>query len=116
MIGGISAPGAGSQPDDVQLEVRRVATRLAALGPARLTRAAEDGATPADRVRPVLQDLADRAADLEGEPRRSVPVLAPHALADQLVVLVGDLLAAAGEDAAVLEHVHRRLVDLRRAM
>lgn len=113
MIGGSSASTPG---DGVDVELRRVATRLAALGPARLARPAEDAGAPADRVRPVLQDLADLAADLEGEPCRLVPVLAPHALADQLVVLVRDLLSAAGDDETVLDDVHARLVDLRRSL
>jgi hypothetical protein len=102
--------------DDVRLELRRVATRLGALGPARLERAGADGVTPADRVRPVLQELADAAADAEGRSRRPVPRLAPHALADQLVVLVQDVLAAPGADETVLAAAHDRLVTLRRLL
>ena len=113
MIGGSSAV---SPREAVDVELGRVATRLATLGPARLARRGEDGASPADRVRPVLQELADRAADLEGRPRIPVPVLAPHALADQLVVLVRDVLAAAGDDESVLDDVHGRLVGVRRAL
>ncbi|UER55086.1 hypothetical protein HJG43_11680 [Kineosporiaceae bacterium SCSIO 59966] len=70
----------------------------------------------ADRVRPVLQWAADTAAVREGRPRRVVPVLGEHALGDQLVVLVGDLLAAAGDDEAVVEQLHDRLVALRRGL
>ena len=113
MIGGRSDV---SPREAVDVELGRLATRLATLGPARLARPAQDGVSRADRVRPVLQELADRAADLEGRPRRPVPVLAPHALADQLVVLVRDVLVAAGDDQTVLDDVHGRLVGLRRAL
>jgi hypothetical protein len=49
----------------------------------------------ADRVHDLVQRLADRAADAEGEPRRPVPRLADPALPDQLRVVVADLRAAA---------------------
>jgi hypothetical protein len=67
-------------------------------------------------VRPVLQALADEAARLEGRAPRPVPELEPHALGDQLVVLTRDVLAAAGDDDAVVDAVHGRLVALRRAL
>jgi hypothetical protein len=102
--------------EGVELELRRVTGRLAALGPARLARPVEDGPVPAARVRPVLQDLADEAARLEGRAARPVPELAPHALGDQLVVLTHDVLAASGDDEAVVDGLHDRLVALRRAL
>lgn len=104
-----------SSREGVERELWRVTTRLAALGPARLARPGEDGATPADRVRPLLQELADTAADLEQRERRAVPSLAPHALGDQLVVLVRDVLDATDDD-AVTDQVRDRLVALRRAL
>lgn len=97
-------------------ELWRVTTRLAALGPSRCRRPGPDGVSPADRVRPVLQWAADTAAACERRPRRVVPVLGEHALGDQLVVLAGDLLAAAGDDEAVVEQLHDRLVALRRGL
>lgn len=115
--------------EDAQRELRRCLDRLAALGPGRLVRpgpravGAEvvgEGAGPApvDVVRPVLQELADAAADLEGGPRRAVPVLRPHALGDQLAVLAADVLAAAGArgDAGAVAALHERLLRLRRAL
>lgn len=100
--------------DDPERELDRAADRLDALGPARLERAGADGVTAAGRVRPVLQSLADIAADGEGEPRRTVPVLAAHALADQLRVLARDALRTADEPGR--ETVRRRLAELRRAL
>ena len=101
-------------------ELDRVLTRLAALGPARSARPGPDGVAPADRVRPLLQHLADAAADAEGRPRRPVPVLSAHALGDQLAVLATDLLAVlAPDDPAAqpgLADVAERLTALRRAL
>ena len=47
-----------------------------------------------------VQRLADAGADAEGQPRRSVPLLAGVNLADQLTVMVEDILRA-GDPAAV---------------
>ena len=102
--------------DETERELRRVAERIIALGPARLVRASgPGGATPEDRVRALGQHLADAAADLEGRPRRDVPRLAVHGLADQLVVLARDLLLAT-DDPDVEDDVHDRLVALRRSL
>lgn len=90
--------------DDPARELRRVVARLATLG----TRA------PADVVRPELQHLADVAADAEGRGRLLVPELAPHALGDQLTVLVRDALAVVEPDAAA--DIGRRLAVLRRSL
>ena len=101
-------------------ELDRVLTRLAALGPARSARPGPDGVAPAVRVRPVLQHLADAAADAEGRVRRPVPALPAHALGDQLAVLAADLLAALPPDdpsaAPGLEDLAERLTALRRAL
>ena len=97
-------------------ELDRVLTRLAALGPARSARPGPDGTTPADRVRPLLQHLADAAADAEGGPRRPVPALAAHALGDQLAVLAADLLAAVPADDPALAEAADELTALRRAL
>ena len=97
-------------------ELDRVLTRLAALGPARSARPGPDGVTPADRVRPLLQHLADAAADAEGRARRRVPQLGAHALGDQLAVLAADLLAAVPADGPELAAVADELTALRRAL
>jgi hypothetical protein len=51
-------------------------------------------------VREVLQRLADLAADAEDRPAVVVPELGLHALADQLQVLVADVVAAHAAHAA----------------
>jgi hypothetical protein len=48
--------------------------------------------TRAEVVHAAVQRLADLGADLEGRPRRPVPRLADPTLADQLAVVVDDLL------------------------
>jgi hypothetical protein len=108
---------------DLTREIERVADRLRVLGPrlaarlaARRTTREPVAAGPDDlggpddlvgstepvdaraiatieQIRDVLQRLADLAADAEGRRRRPVPALAPHGLADQVLVLGHDLLA-----------------------
>jgi hypothetical protein len=108
----------GSPRERAERELGRVLTRLAALGPTRLSRPADGGGpSPADVVRPTLQDLADEAAALEGRAPVVVPVLADRAVGDQLAVLGRDVLAAAGPgDDAALERLADRLEALRRAL
>lgn len=104
-----------SPRERAERELGRVLTRLAALGPSRLSRPPAEGApAPAELVRPVLQDLADAAAALEGQPPRVVPVLADRALGDQLAVLGRDLLAV--DDDAALDRTASQLESLRRAL
>ena len=104
----------GADPQDpgerLELEVERIARRLTALGPARL-----DEPVVA-RVREVLQTLADRAADAEGQPRRAVPHLAPHALGDQLAVLARDLVTASRYGDPRLADAADLLAGLRRSL
>jgi len=104
-----------SPRERAERELGRVLTRLAALGPSRLSRPADgSGRARADVVRPVLQELADAAAALEGRAPRAVPVLAERALGDQLAVLGRDLLEV-GDDAA-LGRAAAQLEDLRRSL
>ncbi|WP_422753317.1 hypothetical protein [Micromonospora sp. WMMD708] len=64
--------------------------------------AAGGNVSRADLVHRLVQEVADLAADAEGEPRRDVPRLThPMALPDQLRVVAADL-AAAGPPEAVL--------------
>jgi hypothetical protein len=102
----------------VQLE--RTVDRLRSLGLARLAASFEPEPSRAAAARAVAQTLADDAADLEGRPRRDVPVLADAAAGDQLAVCGQDLLlAAAGREAepdvgARLAAAAELLLDLRR--
>lgn len=120
-------------------------TRLATLGPARLSRGATPGpgpvggqrsapggsepapVSPADLVRPLLQHLADLAADAQGRRRRAVPVLADRAVGDQLAVLAAEVLDPAEPGGAggappvplagdQLDDLASRLAALRRAL
>ncbi|BCB86951.1 hypothetical protein [Phytohabitans suffuscus] len=60
--------------------------------------------TRGDLTHGLVQRIADRAADAEGEPRRPVPrLVADTALTDQLRVVTADLLAAAPPDAVTTE-------------
>jgi hypothetical protein len=88
-------------------EVRTLAERLRRL---------PVSAWPADpvRVQATAQRLADESARLEGEPRRQLPPPdSPPQLADQLAVVVDDLVRAGREagpaGAAALEAARRDL-------
>jgi hypothetical protein len=61
---------------------------------------AGSGPTKADSVYALVQDLADLAADTEGNPRRPVPRMGDLTLPDQLRVMSDDLLAAGPSDDA----------------
>ena len=100
--------------EDPDRELRRVLDRCVGLSLARWDRPGEDGSTPADAVRRVLQEFADLAADATGTVRREVPVLRTHGLADQLAVLTRDALAVTGEEGR--RQVAARLVTLRRQL
>ncbi|MFI6261966.1 hypothetical protein [Micromonospora sp. NPDC051006] len=64
--------------------------------------AAGGNAARADLVHRLVQEIANLAADAEGEPRRTVPRLANDlALPDQLRVVAADLIAADPEPAAL---------------
>jgi hypothetical protein len=106
-------------PDDdpravLDRELGRVATRLRGLSLARLQRPDDQGVTPAGRTHDCAQHLADLAADAAGRPRRPVPVLAAHGVADQLTVVAHDVLAEGDEPAVVAAAA--ALTALRRAL
>jgi hypothetical protein len=61
-----------------------------------------------------VQRLADLAADAEGEPRRQVPRLADVTIADQLTVMVEDILRTA--DPAAARAAAAELAALRTAL
>lgn len=75
----------------------RLADRLRIVGPRLAGRSGPEAAATLERIRAGLQHLADLAADADGEPRRPVPALAAHALADQALVLGHDLLGHDGD-------------------
>lgn len=105
------APDVGSEV--LRRELDRVAVRLRVLGPRWAGRGGA-GQPQADAVRSALQELADLGADVEGRTHREVPVLGPHALPDQLLVLGQDVLAA--DDPGAVHRAHDLLVALRRAL
>ncbi len=76
-------------------ELASLAGRLRLWTPQRWAAAAEPWATRADLGRHLAQWLADRAAQLEGQPTRELPVLQPDLLVvDQIAVTGDDLLRA----------------------
>jgi hypothetical protein len=92
-----SGPAESVSHEDAVRRLERLADRLRVVGPrlaARQDPAAKDLLAS---IRNGLQRLADLAADADGGPRRVVPELAAHALADQALVLGYDLLASALE-------------------
>jgi len=78
------------------LEVERLIRQVAHWTPARWSARAEGGtASRAELVHALVQRIADRAADAEGEPRRRVPRLDNDlVLPDQLRVVTADLVRA----------------------
>ena len=84
-------------------EVGSLVQRLRLWTPARWAASCEPWGTRADLGRHLAQWCADRAAELEGEPRRALPVLSPDLLvADQLAV-TGDDLVRAGPAAPLVQ-------------
>jgi hypothetical protein len=63
-------------------------------------RPAGPGQSRAEVAAETVQRLADLGADAEGRPRRQVPRLADVTLADQLTVMVEDILRTADRGAA----------------
>lgn len=87
--------------EDVLREADRVADRLRVVLP-RLLRREDDtaGRELLDRARATLQALADLGAEAQGRRPRPVPRLGPHAIPDQVTVLVHDLVGQAPEPGA----------------
>jgi hypothetical protein len=63
----------------------------------------------APAVRPVVQQLADAVADVEGRPRGPVPDLGPGVVMDQLTVMVFDAAEAGLDPSAALRDLRRAL-------
>lgn len=76
-------------------EIGSLVQRLRLWTPSRWAAGCDPWGTRGDLARHLAQWCADRAAELEGEPRRPLPVLAPSLLvADQLAVTGDDLVRA----------------------
>jgi hypothetical protein len=74
------------------------------------------GVPRADLLHGLVQEVADLAADAEGQPRRPVTRLDNDlALPDQLRVVAADLVAAA-PDEATLARATERVVSVSRAL
>lgn len=67
----------------------------------RLAAPLADGRTRAQAAHAAAQALADLAADISDQHRRSVPRLADHAVGDQVAVMVNDLLAVLESEASL---------------
>jgi hypothetical protein len=94
----VTGPAIGLSPthEDAVRRLERLAERLRVVGPRLAARDSEPARELLGRIRAGLQRFADLAADADGEPRRAVPELAPHALGDQALVLGLDLIGAPG--------------------
>jgi len=75
-------------------ESRSLVQRLRLWTPARYAADVPPRGTRGDLVHHLVQDLADLAAQAEGQPRREVPRLDDLGLADQLAVVSDDLVRA----------------------
>ena len=78
--------------DEAARRLERLADRLRVVGPRLAVRQGPEAAELIGQIRGGLQRIADLTADADGEPRRPLPELSAHALADQALVLGHDLL------------------------
>ena len=103
--------------DELARETRRLVDRVSTWTPPRWAASSASGSgSRADRFYALVQELADQAADAEGEPHRVVPRLSPDtALPDQLRVVVADLLAAEHDEQA-LAAAAKRVMSVKRAL
>ncbi|MDP9465786.1 MAG: hypothetical protein M3P31_00850 [Actinomycetota bacterium] len=91
--------GTDAPADLLRRESRSLVQRLRLWTPARYAAAAAPWGTRADLVLHLAQACADAVADLEREPRRTVPRLdSDLGLADQLAVTSDDLVRAQPDD------------------
>ena len=104
--------------DELAVETRRLVDRVSTWTPPRWAASTASGAgTRADRFFTLIQEIADAAAEAEGQPRREVPRLAPDtALPDQLRVVVADLIEAAPDDETRLAVAAKRVLTTKRAL
>lgn len=104
--------------DELAVETRRLVDRVSTWTPPKWAASSASGpGTRADRFHALVQELADSAADAEGQPRRAVPRLSPDtALPDQLRVVVADLIAAADADDPRITAATKRVNTTKRAL
>jgi hypothetical protein len=101
--------------DELNAAVEKLVGRVADWTPSRWAASGASGQTRAERVHELVQWLADRAADAEGEPHRAVPRLDNDlALPDQLRVVAADLVAVADPTTAAEAAQRVRAVRLAR--
>jgi hypothetical protein len=110
----VTGPASTGPHESLTRELSRVSDRLRSLSVGRLTRPDAEGSAPAVRAHRAAQALADLAADATGRAHRPVPVLEPHAAADQVLVTGRDVLAEG--DAPAVAAALDVLVGLRRAL
>ena len=87
----LAAEPSPDDPDRLELEATRTAERLRTLSLVRLGVALPDGRSRAGAAFELAGELADRAADLAGRPRRRLPELPDGAAGDVLAVCAHDL-------------------------
>lgn len=98
----------------VELFVRQVGHWMQPRWSAPVSVADATGESRGDLVYRLVQEIADLAADAEGEPRRTVPRLdSDLALPDQLRVVAADLVAA-GATEEVLATATAKITAIRR--
>lgn len=104
--------------DELAVETRRLVDRVSTWTPPRWAASTASGSgSRADRFYTLIQELADQAADAEGQPRRVVPRLSPDtAMPDQLRVVVADLIEAAGDDDPRITLAAKRVLTTKRAL
>jgi hypothetical protein len=90
--------------DEFSASVRKLVGQVEHWTPSRwAASSSSSGGSKAVLMHGLVQRLADRSADAEGQPRRPVPRLDNDlALPDQLRVVAADLLRAGGADAESL--------------
>jgi hypothetical protein len=121
--GQLPSPPSGEVAAEVYAaQLGRTVDRLRSLAIARLATPFEPEPTRGDAARGLAQRLADAAATLAGEPRRTLPRLADGAVGDQVAVCGRDLLDAASsrlDDPSVVQVLATLaddLLDLRRRL
>jgi len=111
-----SAPLVSEAAERYAVDLRRTVDRLRATGAAKLAASFSPEPTRADAAFALIGVMAERAAQVAGSERRSVPRLTDMALGDQMAVIGRELLIAARAQANhdILVQTADELLDLRR--
>ena len=89
--------------DEFAAAVGKLVGQVSHWTPSRWAASSHGGPARASLMHELIQRLADRTADAEGEPRRAVPRLDNDlALPDQLRVIAADAVAAGAADETAL--------------